>query len=274
TASGTYDTYSGTVQLRDLPRAREGASGQLTVTGRYRGNTTCRGCSSSQSYSVPVTADGSSIGSLSASSVCDCAAVSRTFTLADVQSMVADGVLNVGLTGRYNSYCGSSTTFLCGGPTATLTYDTVEDATITSPPIFLSDLAASSFEHVWVDADPTVRFQVLGPDLAPVDDAQVPGNAAGLAPGTHVLWNLDPAAYPVIHLRATLRASEVLRGWEVTANDGYAFHFMHDGDAAGWTAADDGATPSLSVSGGVLRVESTAAGSNPRIELRLPAEID
>src|SRR5690606_3478648 len=123
TASGTYDTYSGTVQLRDLPRAREGASGQLTVTGRYRGNTTCRGCSSSQSYSVPVTADGSSIGSLSASSVCDCAAVSRTFTLADVQSMVADGVLNVGLTGRYNSYCGSSTTFLCGGPTATLTYD-------------------------------------------------------------------------------------------------------------------------------------------------------
>ncbi len=273
-ASGSADTYTGSVHFSGLPRARDGASAQLRVTASFRGNRTCDGCSSYMSFYVPVTADGSSLGSLSSSDICSCGSASTTFTLSNVQSMVADGVLDVGVAGHYSPYCGSDSTFLCGAVSATLTYDTVADATITSPPIYLSDLAAANFEHAWVDADPTVRFQILDADLAPIPDAQVPGNAAGLAPGTHVLWNLDPAAYPVIHLRATLRASEVLRGWEVTANDGYGFHFIHDGEAEGWTAADDGATPTTMVTGGALRVDGAAAGSNPRIELSLPAEVD
>jgi hypothetical protein len=54
----------------------------------------------------------------------------------------------------------------------------------------------------------------------------------------------------------------------VYANDGYRWNFGNAGDAEGWQAHDDGATPTATVADGVLTFASSASGTNPRLEYR------
>ncbi|MFW6053411.1 MAG: hypothetical protein ACOC9J_01235, partial [Persicimonas sp.] len=90
----------------------------------------------------------------------------------------------------------------------------------------------------------------------------------------HMLWHLDPADYPVIHLRANIEDDGELHGWQVYANDGFKWHFGNDDEAESWEVLDEDATPSVEVLDGVLRFDSTASGSNPRIVYTFPQAVD
>jgi hypothetical protein len=262
--TGMYQVAS-TVSFRDLPAARVGTSAMLRVQSRFYGD-----CSSA--HRINVSAESRSLGNVQESFGCVCLSSDRAISITDIAGLAADGAIDMLFDPERS---GTYRAFFCSQPlTATLTYEAVSSGVYLSPPIYLSDLDAPNWEHVRMNATAGTTLTILDGAGAPIPDAQIPGNTSGLAPGTHVLWNLDPAAYPVIRLRASFARNAELDGWEVTANDGYAFHFTRDGDAEGWTAADDGASATLTASGGLIRLAGVATGTNPRIELRLPAEVD
>ena len=116
-------------------------------------------------------------------------------------------------------------------------------------------------------------MQVLDENQQVIADTIIPGNSTGLALATTFLWNLTAADHPVIYLRAQLKDADRIDAWEVYANDGYKWHFGNAGDAEGWTALDTGATPAATVANGVLRLASTAAGSDPRLSYSMPSEV-
>lgn len=145
---------------------------------------------------------------------------------------------------------------------------------MTSVPIHFDAFGGKeNWEKLYVDADDGAKVHVLDDNDDLIPDADIPGNAAGLAPGTHFLWHLDPDEYPVIRLRAHLDNPQVLRSWQVYANDGFKWHFGNDGDAENWEAFDDGATPTVTVAGGVLTMASQASGTNPRLVYRFPEPV-
>src|SRR5690606_270868 len=128
------------------------------------------------------------------------------------------------------------------------------------------------WEKVQVVGTGPIRIQVLDEGGALIPDTIIPGNSAGNTSRTIHLWYLDPMVYPVIRLRALLAPGAVLEEWSVVGNDVFEWTFSHDGDAEGWVAEDYMATPTVTVENGVLRVASTASGSDPRIVYQIPRD--
>ncbi len=166
----------------------------------------------------------------------------------------------------------------CGdGFEATLSYDyPVAGGVITSPPIDLTTFpAATLFNSVHVVGSGTLVLQLLDEGGALVPDDQVPGNAAGITDVSVHLWDLDPAAYPVIRLRLTLESlGAELEEWSVVVSDRHEFRFDVEGDTEGWEAGDAGATPSIDATAGALLLESGAGGTDPHALYTFPAAID
>ncbi|MFT4623792.1 MAG: hypothetical protein ACI8PZ_002448 [Myxococcota bacterium] len=142
--------------------------------------------------------------------------------------------------------------------------------TLTSPQLVVAELFGpdATWTRLRIDADPGVVVTVLDELGAPVPDEVLPGNGA-LGAGTHMLWGLDGAAFPVIQLEATVDGG-ALRGWDVTGGESVLFDF-DAADSEGWTTPDG----SVSVADGVLRLEA-GPGVVPRLEhlLSVPVPAD
>lgn len=130
------------------------------------------------------------------------------------------------------------------------------------------------WDRIQVVGSGTITIQVTDEQGVLIPDADVPGNSAGLTDRTIHLWYLDPVVYPVIRLKAHLASSAELHEWAVYGSDAYEFRFSKDGDLEGWTAHDNGATPTVAVTGGVLRFDSLAAGIDPNVQYWFPVAID
>jgi hypothetical protein len=209
---------------------------------------------------------------------CECSPANGLKNVANIAQYINDdGEIEIDLrTKPYSNIVGSTWDYFCTPyPQVELSYSTVSSGYVTSVPIYLDAFdGAPNWEKVFVDASPGTTFQVLDGDLNVINDAVIPGNEAGLTPGTHMLWHLDDDAYPVIHLRAYLDGNEQLDGWQVYANDGYKWHFGNDGDREGWTVSDTGDMAIVDVADGVLSIASAVGGSDLRMVYVMPQDVD
>jgi hypothetical protein len=211
--------------------------------------------------------ESSSLGTITGG---QCLTSSRSFSVANVGQFVDDGetTIHVNFATNVNAICQDTVT-------ARLRYTRAVSGTMTTAPIDFALFGGKTYwEKIqWVGSG-NVSVQVLDESGTLIPDSAIPGNSAGLTSNTIHLWNLDPVQYPKIRLRATLEDGASLEQWRVVANDVFEWTFSHDGDQEGWEAKDHNATPTASVSGGILRYESTAAGDDPRIEYWFPEPID
>lgn len=248
--------------FNSTPPTSSGTSATLTITANGDFD------SASIEYAT-IYVDGTSVGTF-APGVCSSSV--RTFTVTDVGRFVNDGSATIRFTTSSSVDAGG-----CSGTTnqwtARLQYTALNQGTMTSVPIRFSTFEGRTlWEKVHVVGTGTIRVHVLDESGALIPDSIIPGNAAGHTSRTIHLWYLDPMAYPVIRLRAVLEPGSVLEEWSVVGNDVFEWTFEHAGDAEGWVAEDYMATPTTTVAGGVLRVASTASGSDPRIVYTVPRD--
>ncbi|HLK92175.1 MAG TPA: hypothetical protein VKZ18_19940 [Polyangia bacterium] len=282
-SSSKLGTTNDSITTSGLPFAQPGASAQLQVNGCFyaaqysTASGACKTTCVNSTASGSVTIDGSSVGTVSAFAPnCACAAfTNNTFTVSNFQQYIAsDSAITLNLSTGAGSGC-NGIFFTFSNLSYTLTYPTLGTGTVTSTSISLDAFpAGDNWDGLSFDADAGAIVQVLDQNKTLVPDTVIPGNAAGLAPGSVKLWNLAASQYPVIYLRATLNNAQQLRRWEVTANTGYQWDFVHGGDAEGWKASLTGATPTITVSGGVLRMDAPATGTDPQLVYLLPGQVD
>lgn len=258
-----FNGGTATHTFNSTPPTTSGRTATITITAH--GDFDSGGTSESATVAI----DGTTVGTFSPYS---CGAATRTFTVTDVSRFVNDGVANItfrtgsgvdarGCTGTSDQW------------TARLQYTALNQGTMTSIPIHFSTFEGRTFwEKVHVVGTGEIGIQVLDESGALIPDTIIPGNSTGNTSRTIHLWYLDPMVYPVIRLRALLAPGAVLEEWSVVGNDVFEWTFSHDGDAEGWVAEDYMATPTVTVENGVLRVASTASGSDPRIVYQIPRD--
>lgn len=258
-----FNGGTATHTFNSTPPTTSGRTATITITAH--GDFDSGGTSESATVAI----DGTTVGTFSPYS---CGAATRTFTVTDVSRFVNDGVANItfrtgsgvdarGCTGTSDQW------------TARLQYTALNQGTMTSIPIHFSTFEGRTFwEKVHVVGTGEISIQVLDESGALIPDTIIPGNSTGNTSRTIHLWYLDPMVYPVIRLRALLAPGAVLEEWSVVGNDVFEWTFSHDGDAEGWVAEDYMATPTVTVENGVLRVASTASGSDPRIVYQIPRD--
>ncbi len=260
-----FNGGTATHTFNSTPATASGQTATLTITahGDFDGG-------SSASENATVSIDGTSVATFSPST---CSAAARTFSVSDVGRFVNDGAANITFTTGSGVDSNGCSTASSNQWTARLQYTALNQGTMTSIPIRFSTFEGRTFwEKVHVVGTGTIRIQVLDESGALIPDTIIPGNAAGNTSRTVHLWYLDPMVHPVIRLRAMFEPGAVLEEWSVVGNDVFEWTFSHDGDTEGWIAEDYMATPTVTVAGGVLRVASTAAGSDPRIVYAIPRD--
>lgn len=247
---------SASATLSSLPPCSGDATLTIAASGDFNG----------AMESATVSVDGTFVGTY-APLACN---ASRTFqvsctALADGQATVqfttSTSVNNGGCTGQTEKW------------SATLTYTSSDQGsgTIVSIPInFALFDGKKLWEKVHLVGAGTISLRVLDASSNPIPDTQIPGNAAGNTDRTLRLFDLNPALYPVIRLEATLSPGARLTEWSVVGNDVHEWLFSHAGDAEGWAPFDTGATPAVTVMGGVLRFDSAATGTDPNIQYTFP----
>lgn len=275
TGSTSYDQTRGPVGLgftgasssltfNSTPPVGGTVSATLTITAAGDFNSGC------PSECGTIQIDGTTVGSFNPLS---CSAT-LSYSVTDVGRFVNDGAATV----TFVSGAGVNDNGCSAGSadnwSARLQYTALNQGTMTSVPIRFSTFEGRTlWEKIHVVGTGTIRVHVLDESGALIPDTLIPGNAAGNTSRTLHLWYLDPMAYPVIRLRAILSPGAVLDEWSVVGNDRFEWTFSHDGDTEGWTAEDYMATPSASVTGGVLRVSSMAAGTDPRVLYTVPRDM-
>ncbi len=274
TGSTSYDSSRGPTAIsptggtsdltfNSTPITSAGQTATLTITAVGDFDSGCT------SECATVLIDGTTVGTHNPSA---CGTHVSTFSVSDVGRFVNDGSATISFrsgTGVHLGGCGT------GGDTwsARLQYTALNRGTMTSIPIRFSTFEGRTlWEKVHVVGSGTITVQVLDEAGALIPDSIIPGNSTGNTARTIHLWYLDPMAYPVIRLRATIDPGARLDEWSVVGNDAFEWTFSHDGDAEGWVAEDYMATPTATVSGGVLRVSSSAAGSDPRVVYTVPRD--
>lgn len=258
--TATYSSIGATVTLNfNVPSASQGTSATLDVSAHSD-------LGDSSEY-ADVYLENTSLGRLTGA---QCTLNSRGFSISDISSYVSDGQTSVRV--QFSSGVG---TFCQDTVTARLRYNRSITGTMTTGPIDFALFGGKSFwEKVQWKGSGSISLQILDESGALIPDTVVPNNSAGLTSKTIHLWNLDPAQYPKIRLKATLSDGASLEEWRVVANDVFEWTFSYDGDQEGWEAKDHNGAPAASVAGGILRYESTAAGDDPRIEYWFPQPID
>jgi hypothetical protein len=283
----TMPTSSSEASLgfEELPSAKAGAAATLALTltarvNQYHYNSPymdCVGnpCDNSAVVMLPLSTDSYDLWISHGQKNCSSATFTWDGSIPSIDAYVnSDGALDITV-GHNSETCGNLSYLVSDEPvTATLSYPTVGEGTMTSVPIYFDDFGgAKNWEKLAYGGTAGTTVQLLDLDGELISDALVPGNSAGFAPGTvHLFW-LDAEEYPSIRLRAHLVANSTLSYWEVYANDGYRWGFGNAGDTEGWEARDDGATPTATVADGVLTLASTAAGTNPRLEYRFAQSV-
>ena len=264
-ASGSSPTRgaSWSHTFTGLPSARSGTSATLTVAVDADVD------QSTEYFQVYI--EGDYLGTVGSTGQCQ---DFKTFTIPDISPYLADRQVEVTLTSTTQVDPGGCSR---AGETvdATLEYLGEGTGSLVSTPIDFSTFQGrSTWEKVQVEGTGEIRIRVLDASGTPIDDAIVPGNAAGQDRRTIHLWDLEPVDYPVIRLEAELLDGATLDAWQVVGNDVYEWRFSHDGDAEGWIGVDRMATPTVTVGGGVLRYETQAAGDDPRIEYWFDQPVD
>lgn len=262
TGSGGIAFTGGTSTVSRMVSPTTGTrSGTLSITAQADFDSGC------PSECATVLIDGVSVGTFNPST---CSTATRTLTVTDVGRFVNDGAADFQFrtgSGVHASGCsGLSNTW-----SFDFMYEAVTPGSMTSIPIRFSTFGGRLFwEKVHVVGTGDIRIQVLDESGALIPDTVLPGNSAGNPERTVHLWYVDPMVYPVIRLRALLGGGALLEEWSVVGNDVYEWTFERDGDAEGWVGEDTGVTPTSMVSGGALRVESTVAGTDPRVSYAVP----
>ncbi|QDG51584.1 hypothetical protein FIV42_12755 [Persicimonas caeni] len=257
-------TSAVTLNYSNLPSVPTGTTGQIRIS--------LDGDFNSSSEYATVSIEGTHIGTVNPSA---CSG-SSTLSIPNLDQYVNDGQTTIRV--NFSSYVdaggcsgGSYTPYASG----TLSYGANGTATVVTDTIDFGMFGGKQFwEKVqWVGSG-DVSLRVLDAAGQPIPDTAIPGNSAGLTSKTVHLWDLDPAQYPAIKLEATLDGTATLEKWRVVGNDVFEWTFSHDTDTEGWEAKDHLATPTATVSGGIMRFESTATGDDPRIEYWFPQPID
>jgi len=205
----------------------------------------------------------------------DCRDTYGTFTLSNIQDIANDGTITVTVdpsSAVYYRYCGTG----CDDFRVTLSYTSGGESTMTSTPISFTafDDDATFWERVQWKGTGDVTIQVLDAEGALLPEAVLPGNAAGFDENTIHMWDVDPALYPVIRLRATLQAAATLTEWTVTGNDRFEWRFDNPGDQEGWVADDFELTPTVTVAGGIYNLTVPVASTDPHLEYTFPQPVD
>ncbi len=256
---------TSTVVLSGFVPPPPGTSGTLTINGSGDFN----GGLGGNEYGT-VFIDGTNVGTYNPG-VCVGSAV---FNIADVSGFLADGTANIAFqTGSGVNIAG------CGGTTdtfsATLSFNYTTTGTMISVPINFNLFDNKKYwEKIQVVGTGTISIQVLDAMGNLIPEMAVPGNAAGLTSRTIRLWDLNPVTYPEIRLKATLSPGSVLDEWSVIGNDVFEWLFSNNGDLEGWVANDKNAVATAAVSGGVIKFNGLAAGTDPNIQYMFPQPID
>jgi hypothetical protein len=275
------DTVSATApvsysQLLSASIAASGGTSQLTfnnvplaVMSSGTVKVSASGDFDTASETGTVKIEGTTLGTIGGNTC----APSSTFSVGNMVPYVADGSVTVTFTTSAGVDLGG-----CSGQSetwsATLAYSGAKPGTITSVPIAFNLFEGKKlWEKIQVIGTGTITIQVLDEAGALIPDSVIPGNAAGFTDRTVRLWDLDPLAYPVIRLKASLAAGAILDEWSVIGNDLHEWLFSHDGDAEGWIAADMNATATITVKNGALRLAGLAAGIDPNIQYKFPKPI-
>ncbi len=260
-----FNGATRTVTTGAMPTGGLVINGSLRVTAQADFDS---GCSSNECASVRI--DGTTIGTHDPRT---CGTASSTFAVSDVGRFVDDGSVQIGFTTRSGVDSGG-----CSGLSNTWSFDLSyalpsSGAQMTSVPIHFSTFGGALFwEKVHVVGTGTIRIQVLDDAGALIPDTVLPGNSTGNTARTIQLWYVDPMVYPTIRLRALLDTGAQLEEWSVVGNDVYEWTFERDGDAEGWAVEDTGATPTMTVSGGALRLDTLAAGTDARVTYAVPRD--
>lgn len=192
-----------------------------------------------------------------------------TFTISNIGNYVNDGSTTIRVDTEPDSNPCSTDTQRAR---ARLTYNRVgTSGTMTTPPIAFATLAgATLWDKVQWRGTGNTRVQILDANGDLLPDTVVSGNAAGLRSKEIHLFQVDPVSYPAIRLKAILDGDSSLEEWRIVGGDSYVWDFdYNDGETGGWTGHDVGASPSVSVSGGLLRFNGLAAGTDPSLQLSL-----
>jgi hypothetical protein len=196
-------------------------------------------------------------------------------TVTDISRFVNDG--SATLTADPNTYvgynsCGSG----CDDFRFILAYQAGSAGVMTSTPISFTTFSdtATFWERVQWKGTGDILIQVVDADGELLPDEVLPGNAAGFDDQTVHLWDVDPALYPVLRLRATLEPGASLTEWSVTGNNRFEWRFDNPGDLEGWVADDFELTPTVSVAGGIYTMSVPAASTDPHIEYTFPQPVD
>lgn len=269
--SGVKPTTSQTSYTKSAAIVEYGGASTVTFTGlaSCNGNATltiaANGDFDALGENATIEVDGQIIGTY-APLICN---GSQNFSVPC--SLLSDGIATVKFTttGAVGGGCTSSNW------SSTFKYEAnTGSGAMTSAPIHFSLFEGKKlWEKIQVVGTGDISVQVLDAQKQLVPDAQIPGNSTGTKARTLRLWTLDPALYPVIHLKATLGPAAVLTEWSIAANDRHEWLFGHEGDAEGWTGHDNGATPTLTVTGGLLKLASDAAGVDPNIQYTFPVPL-
>jgi len=198
-----------------------------------------------------------------------------SFTIPDVSPYLSDGVVNFQIVAGGGVNHGGCIAASAEHIDIRLNYQGGRTGSVVSTPIDFSLFQGrSTWEKVQVEGTGEISLRVLDGTGTPVPDSVLPGNSGGLSTRTIHLWNLEPRDYPVIILEGTLGIGSSLDAWQVVGSDVYSFSFSHDGDDEGWVGQDFGVSPTLSTAGGVMRLDSLAAGTDPHVEYFFDQPLD
>jgi hypothetical protein len=197
--------------------------------------------------------------------------VSRTgnFTVNNIGSFVNDGTATIRVDTESDSQACSNNLHRAR---ARITYARPSTSgTMTTPPIAFSTLAgATLWDKIQWRGSGETKIQVLDASGALLPDTVVPGNAAGLTRKEIHLFQVDPVSYPQLRLKALFTNGSVLEEWRIVGGDSFVWEFDYNtGETGGWTGHDLGAAPAVTVTGGVLRFDGLAAGTDPNLQLSL-----
>lgn len=186
---------------------------------------------------------------------------SISLSISDVGRFVNDGSVTVRV--DPNSSVGNSQSYV------RLTYQ-IEEATETYPIEFATfGPSATLWDKVqWTGSG--VVLHVLDADGNLLDEATLPGNAAGFTTRTVSLADVDPVDHPALKLQVTGTVEEL----RVTGGDRLVWEFDHDGDVEGWQADDIGSAPTIDALAGVLRFDGVAGGLDPNVQFHFNQPVD
>ncbi len=270
--NGTYDETTAFLTVVDGQRRVYTFNGTPPASGSGNVHVTCRGDFDGPSTEyVSLTAiEDTTLSTNWSPNGCDVNST-RTFAIADMGQYVDDGSTTVTVQVTAAVDAG-----VCNGGVCSvrLAYSG-NTGTVVSTPINFAMFGGKRYwdKIQWVGTG-TVDIQVLDENLDLIPDSVIPGNSAGLTDRTIHLFDVDPELYPVIHLQANLGIGSSIEEWTVLGNDAFEWTFANDGDVEGWTEHDNGATPTLTAAGGLLRYDGLAAGTDPNIQFVFPQPVD